>query len=247
MVLDCIDSWSLQPYLLWLSELFCLCCVAALKSLPALSFNALIFPILRIVCTISFHSWVRCGTWLYRFLIFATLLTLWSPAGKGLTSWLSFVVSSVSLSLSHWYPGSGVVLDCIDSWSLQPYYFYNKLFLTSFPPPPPWPIMPFLYDVLNVKPQLYAKGLVWSRGGKHFSKTFSISYMLNSKNSVFNPYFLIGTGPMRKTLVRIIRELKLLSFSWKKYHLLWNFFLTIFMGYPSLRLSEVLCSLKIIL
>ena len=40
---------------------------------------------------------------------------LWSPAGKGLTSWLSFVVSSVSLSLSHWYPGSGVVLDCIHS------------------------------------------------------------------------------------------------------------------------------------
>ena len=39
----------------------------------------------------------------------------WSPAGKGLTSWLSFVVSSVSLSLSHWYPRSGVVLDCIDS------------------------------------------------------------------------------------------------------------------------------------
>ena len=36
-------------------------------------------------------------------------------SGKGLTSWLSFVVSSVSLSLSHWYPGSGVVLDCIDS------------------------------------------------------------------------------------------------------------------------------------
>ena len=49
------------------------------------------------------------------------ICVLWSPAGKGLTSWLSFVVSSVSLSLSHWYPGSGVVLDCIDSWSLQPY------------------------------------------------------------------------------------------------------------------------------
>ena len=44
---------------------------------------------------------------------------LWSPAGVwggwGLASWLSFVVSSVSLSLSHWYTGSGVVLDCIDS------------------------------------------------------------------------------------------------------------------------------------
>ena len=43
------------------------------------------------------------------------ICALWSPAGKGLTSWLSFVVSSVSFSLSHWYPGSGVLLDCIDS------------------------------------------------------------------------------------------------------------------------------------
>ena len=42
------------------------------------------------------------------------IYALWSPAGKGLTYWLSFVVSTVSLSLSHWYPGSGVVLDCID-------------------------------------------------------------------------------------------------------------------------------------
>ena len=28
---------------------------------------------------------------------------------------------TVSLSLSHWYPGLGVVLDCIDSRSLHPY------------------------------------------------------------------------------------------------------------------------------
>ena len=42
---------------------------------------------------------------------------LWSPAGGGggLASWLSFVLSSVGLSLSRWYPGSGVVLDCIVS------------------------------------------------------------------------------------------------------------------------------------
>ena len=32
---------------------------------------------------------------------------------------------TVSLSLSHWYPGSGVVLDCIDSWSLHPYLLCN--------------------------------------------------------------------------------------------------------------------------
>ena len=43
------------------------------------------------------------------------IYALWSPAGKGLTSWLSFVVSAVSLSLSHWYSGSGVILDCIVS------------------------------------------------------------------------------------------------------------------------------------
>ena len=52
------------------------------------------------------------------------ICALWSPAGKGLTSWLSFVVSTVGLSLSHWYPGSGVVLDCIDSWSLHLYLLF---------------------------------------------------------------------------------------------------------------------------
>ena len=38
---------------------------------------------------------------------------LWSPAGKGLTSCLSFLIPNVTLSLSHLYPGSAVVLDCI--------------------------------------------------------------------------------------------------------------------------------------
>ena len=63
-----------------------------------------------------------CGSFVFLFcLVFAVfcarlfVCALWSPAGKGLTSWLSFVVSSVGLSLSRWYPGSGVVLDCIDS------------------------------------------------------------------------------------------------------------------------------------
>ena len=55
---------------------------------------------------------VLCLQWLSALLFICALR---SPAGKGLTSWLSFVVSTVSLSLSHWYPGSGVVLDCIDS------------------------------------------------------------------------------------------------------------------------------------
>ena len=41
------------------------------------------------------------------------IYALWSPAGKGLTSWLSFVVSYCEFV--SWYLGSGVVLDCIDS------------------------------------------------------------------------------------------------------------------------------------
>ena len=43
------------------------------------------------------------------------ICALWPPAGQGLTSWLSFVVSNYGFVTSHWYPGSGVVLDCIDS------------------------------------------------------------------------------------------------------------------------------------
>ena len=39
---------------------------------------------------------------------------LWSPAGKGLTSWLSFVMSNCDVVTFPLYLGSGVVLDCID-------------------------------------------------------------------------------------------------------------------------------------
>ena len=44
------------------------------------------------------------------------IAALWSPEGKGLTSWLLLVMFIVILLLSH--PGTGVVLDCIDFWSL---------------------------------------------------------------------------------------------------------------------------------
>ena len=68
------------------------------------------------------------------------ICALWSPAGKGLTSWLSFVVSTVSLSLSHWYPGSGVVLDasipelCTLTYfdKFNSVYFYSVSGLFSF-------------------------------------------------------------------------------------------------------------------
>ena len=48
------------------------------------------------------------------------IAALWSPAGKGLTSWFLFEMSNCDFAtfpchFSMWYPGSGVVLDCIDS------------------------------------------------------------------------------------------------------------------------------------
>ena len=59
------------------------------------------------------------------------ICALWSPAGKGLTFWLSFVVSAVSLSLSHWYPGSGVymIVSIPDLCSLT--YFYEMVLLNT--------------------------------------------------------------------------------------------------------------------
>ena len=44
--------------------------------------------------------------------------------GKGWPPGSRLWCLTVSLSLSHWYPGSGVVLDCIDSWSLHPYLLF---------------------------------------------------------------------------------------------------------------------------
>ena len=43
-------------------------------------------------------------------------------------------ISNVCLSLSHWYPGSGVVLDCNDSWSLHPYLLWHENYAFSHSP-----------------------------------------------------------------------------------------------------------------
>ena len=40
---------------------------------------------------------------------------LWSLAGKGLVSWLLFEMFNCLCHFPMWYPGSGVVLDHIDS------------------------------------------------------------------------------------------------------------------------------------
>ena len=46
------------------------------------------------------------------------IAAVWLLAGKGLTYWLLFVMFNCVLSLYMWYPGPGVVLDCIVACSL---------------------------------------------------------------------------------------------------------------------------------
>ena len=64
-----------------------------------------------------------CGSFVVLCLVFLMLsrlfiAALWSPDGKGLTSWLLMVFLLYFYYFPMWYPGSGVVLDCIVSWSL---------------------------------------------------------------------------------------------------------------------------------
>ena len=62
-------------------------------------------------------------------------------------------------------------------------------------------------------------------GGKHF--------MLNSKNRVFNPYFLIGTSNEKNTFADNLRLKPTILFM-EKISFLSNFSLAIFMGNRSL-------------
>ena len=87
-----------------------------------------------------------CGSFMFLFcLVFAMslyasvymcfVITCWKRADWHLGSRLWCL--TVSLSLSHWYPGSGVVLDCIDSLSLHPYLlrllcFYRLMVLLLY-------------------------------------------------------------------------------------------------------------------
>ena len=41
------------------------------------------------------------------------IAALWSPAGKELASWLLLVILLCFCYFPMWYPGSGVVIDCI--------------------------------------------------------------------------------------------------------------------------------------
>ena len=68
-------------------------------------------------------------TWFWGYILLPWISSCGHLLGKGWPLGSCLWCPTVSLSLSHWYPGSGVVLDCIDSWSLHPY-----LLCRQFPP-----------------------------------------------------------------------------------------------------------------
>ena len=83
--------------------------------------------------------------------------------GKGWSLGSRLWCPTVSLFISHWYLGSGVVFDCIDSWTLHPYLLWpaslkvlaikGKLFtyLQIFTCPATWVISEYLYLVAPMK------------------------------------------------------------------------------------------------
>ena len=64
----------------------------------------------------SFILFLSC--FCFAFVCVCLLMPCGHLLGKGWLPGLRLWYLFVKLSLSHWYPGSGLVLDCIDSWSL---------------------------------------------------------------------------------------------------------------------------------
>ena len=76
----------------------------------------------------SFMLFLSC--FCYAFVRICLLMPYGHLLGKGWSLGSRLCCLIVKLSLSHWYLGSGVLLDCIDSWSLPSFYLilpWNQL------------------------------------------------------------------------------------------------------------------------
>ena len=113
------------------------------------------------------------------------MCALWSPAGKGLTSWLSFVVSTVSLSLSHWY-----TVRC-GTW------LYRFLIFA-----------PLLTLIIMIRHS-------WNWPALYLVKTCNIYLNAIVDTHIFNDYLTITIKLVKIWLYRIISTLLYLSSDWK--------------------------------
>ena len=86
---------------------------------PPLQFNILLTVPMRCFFCGSFMLFLSC----FCFAFICLLMPCGHLLGKGWPLGSRLWCLIVKLSLSHWYPGSGVVLDCIDSWSVPPFLF----------------------------------------------------------------------------------------------------------------------------
>ena len=69
----------------------------------------------------SFMLFLSC-LFFFVFVVVCLLMPCGHQLGKGWPLGSRLWCLIVTLTLSHWYPGSGVVLDCIDSWSLPSFW-----------------------------------------------------------------------------------------------------------------------------
>ena len=93
----------------------------------------------------------------YAFLRVCLLMPCGHLLGKGWPLGFRLWCLFVKLSLSHWYPGSGVVLDCIDSWSLP---IKHKRWGSNFKVAPNFCI--FLYNTMETTGVRQGMGIMHS-------------------------------------------------------------------------------------
>ena len=139
VVLDCIDSWSLHPYLLWL------CISTHKKADPYQNVCTSKFKMVGLSPLVKYFYWPFQGSAsfdnhlcyfclvFYAFMHVRLLMPCSHLLGKGWPLGSRLWCLIVTLSLSHWYPGSGVVSDCIDSWYLPFFLLCYSYILTISP------------------------------------------------------------------------------------------------------------------
>ena len=95
---------------------------------------------------------------LYVFVRVYLIVLIGHLLGKGWPLGSRLWCLSVSLSLSHWYPGSVVILDYINSWSLHPYLLCHFVFSSKS-------LLSFRREMAQPRLSMATRGLGAKMGG----------------------------------------------------------------------------------